>query len=154
MVFTLPFGGLVAPHWRLDAIGSLLILGILRTGLAYVLNYRLIADEGPAVASTTTYLLPLVAVVLGALVVNETVTVAMIAGMIVVLGGVALVQRRPANAATAIRTLLPQSPSRAEGGTAMVVVDVRFPHLLKDLRHDRGLSLRELSARVAYRYDG
>ena len=99
MVFTLPFGGLVAPHWRLDANGSLFILGVLGTGLAYVLNYRLIADEGPTAASTTTYLLPLVAVGLGALVVNETVTLSMIAGMIVVLGGVALVQRRPASPA-------------------------------------------------------
>jgi drug/metabolite transporter (DMT)-like permease len=97
MVFTLPFGGLVAPHWRLDAVASLLILGILGTGLAYVLNYRLIADEGPTAASTTTYLLPLVAVGLGALVVDETVTPAMIAGMVVVLGGVALAQRRPAS---------------------------------------------------------
>ncbi|MEU4219403.1 DMT family transporter [Actinoplanes sp. NPDC026623] len=100
MVFTLPFGGLVAPHWRLDAIASLLILGIFGTGLAYVLNYRLIADEGPTAASTTTYLLPLVAVGLGALVVDETVTLAMTAGMVVVLGGVALVQRRPTNPST------------------------------------------------------
>lgn len=32
----------------------------------------------------------------------------------------------------------------------MTLVDARFPHLLKDLRHDRGLSLRELAARVHY----
>lgn len=94
MVMALPFGGLTPPQWRLDAVGSLLILGVLGTGLAYVLNYRLIADEGPTVASTTTYLLPVVAVVLGALVVNESVTLPMLAGMVVVLGGVALVQRR------------------------------------------------------------
>ena len=94
MLLALPFGGLVAPHWRLDAIGSLVILGIFGTGLAYVLNYRLIADEGPTVASTTTYLLPLVAVALGALVVHEKVTPPMVAGMVVVLAGVALVQRR------------------------------------------------------------
>ncbi|MDT4990622.1 MAG: hypothetical protein QOH97_514 [Actinoplanes sp.] len=94
MLLALPFGGLIAPDWRLDAVASLLILGTLGTGLAYVLNYRLIADEGPTIASTTTYLLPLVAVVLGALVVSEHVTLAMVAGMLVVLGGVALVQRR------------------------------------------------------------
>jgi drug/metabolite transporter (DMT)-like permease len=94
MVLALPFGGLTAPHWRADAVVSLLILGVFGTGLAYVLNYRLIGDEGPTVASTTTYLLPVVAVVLGALVVNEAVTWPMIAGMVVVLGGVALVQRR------------------------------------------------------------
>ena len=95
MVLALPLGGLTAPTWRADAVTALLILGVLGTGMAYVLNYRLISDEGPTVASTTTYLLPIVAVVLGALVVNEAVTVPMVAGMIVVLSGVALVQRRP-----------------------------------------------------------
>jgi drug/metabolite transporter (DMT)-like permease len=100
MLFTLPFGGLVAPHWRLDAVASLLVLGIFGTGLAYVLNYQLITDEGPTAASTTTYLLPLVAVGLGALVVDEAVTVAMIAGMVIVLAGVALAQRRPAKPST------------------------------------------------------
>ena len=94
MLLALPLGGLSAPQWRVDAVVALLILGILGTGLAYVLNYRLIADEGPTSASTTTYLLPIVAVVLGALVVNEAVTPWVIAGMVVVLGGVALVQRR------------------------------------------------------------
>ncbi|MEV6630079.1 DMT family transporter [Actinoplanes sp. NPDC051470] len=110
MLLVLPFGGLVAPHWRFDAIGSLVILGIFGTGLAYVLNYRLIADEGPTVASTTTYLLPLVAVALGALVVHEKVTLPMIAGMIVVLGGVALVQRRTSRAPT-------ETPSHSEADT-------------------------------------
>ena len=72
---------------------SLLILGVLGTGVAYVLNYRLIGDIGPTAASTTTYLLPVVAVVLGALVVDEQVTVWMVAGMVLVLAGVFLVQR-------------------------------------------------------------
>ncbi|AVT36245.1 DMT family transporter [Plantactinospora sp. BB1] len=93
MVLALPLGGLTAPHWRLDAVVSLLILGTLGTGVAYVLNYRLISDEGPTLASTTTYLLPVVAVVLGALVVAEPVTVSMVLGMLLVLGGVALTQR-------------------------------------------------------------
>lgn len=93
MVLALPLGGLTAPHWRVDALAALLILGVLGTGLAYVLNYRLIGDEGPTVASTVTYLLPVVAVILGALVVHEAVTVPMVAGMLLILAGVALVQR-------------------------------------------------------------
>jgi drug/metabolite transporter (DMT)-like permease len=98
MVLALPLGGLAAPHWRTDALVSLLILSVFGTGVAYVLNYRLIGDEGSTVASTTTYLLPVVAVVLGAVVIHERVTLAMVAGMVVVLVGVALVQRRPARA--------------------------------------------------------
>jgi drug/metabolite transporter (DMT)-like permease len=106
MVAALPVAGLTMPNWRFDAVVSLLILGILGTGLAYVLNYRLISDEGPTAASTTTYLLPLVAVVLGGLVVDEPVTVPMIAGMALVLGGVALVQRRAST----------EEPTRVETG--------------------------------------
>jgi drug/metabolite transporter (DMT)-like permease len=39
-------------------------LGVLSTGIANVLNYRLIQDEGPTAASMTSYLTPVVAVVL------------------------------------------------------------------------------------------
>lgn len=93
MVLALPFGGLTAPSWRVDAVLSLVVLGVLGTGVAYVLNYRIIEDIGPTAASTTTYLLPVVAVVLGALVVDERVTVWMVGGMLLVLAGVFLVQR-------------------------------------------------------------
>ncbi|MFF3854019.1 DMT family transporter [Micromonospora sp. NPDC002575] len=93
MGLALPLGGLTAPHWRLDAVVSLVVLGILGTGVAYVLNYRLIGDEGPTVASATTYLLPVVAVVLGVLVAAEQVTVSMVVGALLVLGGVALMKR-------------------------------------------------------------
>jgi drug/metabolite transporter (DMT)-like permease len=94
MALVVPIGGLTAPTWRLDAVAALLILGVLGTSLAYVLNYRLIQDEGAARASVTTYLLPVVALILGALVVHESITLAMIAGMLLVLIGVALVNRR------------------------------------------------------------
>ena len=44
---------------------SVVALGVLSTGIAYVLNYRLIQDEGPTAASMTNYLAPVVAVALG-----------------------------------------------------------------------------------------
>ncbi|MBE1486482.1 DMT family transporter [Plantactinospora soyae] len=95
IALALPFGGGLTPlAWRGDAVASLLVLSIAGTAFAYTLNYRLIADEGATVAATTTYLLPIVAVLLGALVVNEPTTIPMIAGMVLVLGGVALAQQR------------------------------------------------------------
>ncbi len=98
-VLVLPFGGgLAAPHWRWDAVVAVGILGALGTGLAYVLNYRLVLDLGPT-ASIVTYLLPVVAVLLGAIVLGEPLSFQIIAGMAVVLLGVALV-RRPAAAPT------------------------------------------------------
>jgi drug/metabolite transporter (DMT)-like permease len=75
-------------------IASVLVLGILGTGVAYVLNYRLIADEGAIAASTVTYLLPVVAVVLGALILNEPLTWHLLAGGAIVLVGVAVSEGR------------------------------------------------------------
>ena len=93
LALAMPFAGLDAPEWRWDAVGSLLVLGALGTGIAYVLNYRVIQDEGPTAASVVTYLLPIVAVILGWAVLSEAVTVAILAGVVLVLGGVILSKR-------------------------------------------------------------
>ena len=96
LLLATPFGGLNAPTWRLDALTALLVLGAIGTGVAYVLNYRIISDDGPVLASTVTYLLPVVAVVLGGLVLDEPITLQLAAGVAVVLAGVALTRRRRA----------------------------------------------------------
>ena len=96
LVLATPFGGLAAPTWRPDAIAALVLLGVIGTGIAYVINYRIITDDGPVLASTVTYLLPVVAVILGALVLAEPITLQLAAGVAVVLAGVALPGARPA----------------------------------------------------------
>jgi drug/metabolite transporter (DMT)-like permease len=57
-------------------------------------HYQIITSEGATVASTVTYLLPVVAIVLGVLVLSESITVTTLAGIALVLGGVALTRRR------------------------------------------------------------
>jgi drug/metabolite transporter (DMT)-like permease len=64
-----------------------------RTGVAYVLNYRLITDDGATVASTVTYLIPVVAVLFGVAVLGESLSLRVLVGMAVVLAGVGLVRR-------------------------------------------------------------
>ncbi len=83
---------------RAASLAGLAILGVLGTGIAYVLNYQIIASEGATVASTVTYLLPVVAIVLGVLILGETVTVAAPAGIALVLAGVALTRHRAKSA--------------------------------------------------------
>jgi drug/metabolite transporter (DMT)-like permease len=78
-------------------LGAMLALGPLGTGVAYVLNYTIVARDGPTAASVVTYLLPVVAVALGALVLDETLTLAIAAGTAVILAGVALARRRSAD---------------------------------------------------------
>lgn len=94
LTLALPVAGLTAPIWRTDALAALLILGVIGTGAAYVLNYRIISDDGAILASTVTYLLPVVAVVLGALILGEPFTVRMGGGVAVVLVGVALTRKK------------------------------------------------------------
>jgi drug/metabolite transporter (DMT)-like permease len=93
MAIVLPFAGLRAVHWRWDAMGALIVLGALGTGIAYVLNYRLITDEGTT-ASVVTYLLPVVAVILGAAVLGDHITAQIIGGMLIVLIGVAITRQQ------------------------------------------------------------
>ncbi len=85
-----------APGPRLDAtvIASILILGLIGTGAAYVLNYQIIASVGATVASTVTYLLPIVAIILGFLVLGEHITLPDLAGIALILAGVALTRNR------------------------------------------------------------
>lgn len=80
--------------WSLPAVASLVALGALGTGLAYAINFRLVQDEGATNASTVTYLLPIVAGVLGAVALAEPITPRMVAGTAVVFVGIALAQRR------------------------------------------------------------
>jgi drug/metabolite transporter (DMT)-like permease len=99
----MPMYGLDTIHLRWDAAVAVAILGIFGTGFAFALNYRIITDEGPTNAATVGYLLPVVSVLLGALFLGEDLTPHVIAGMVVVLGGVALtrVRRRPVEALAA-----------------------------------------------------
>jgi drug/metabolite transporter (DMT)-like permease len=71
-------------------VASALALGALGTGLAYILNYRLIQDEGATTASSVTYLLPIVAVILGAILLGERITWTLVAGTATVLAGIAI----------------------------------------------------------------
>jgi drug/metabolite transporter (DMT)-like permease len=87
------------PAWKPVALtaavtGSVLALGVLSTGIAYVLNYRLIVDEGPTSASTVTYLLPVVAVALGIIVLGEPIAWTLFAGTALILLGVAVSEGR------------------------------------------------------------
>ena len=66
---------------------ALLALGVLGSGIAYVLNFRVIALSDATTASTVTYLTPLVAVIVGALLLQEKVSWhEPVGGLLIVLG--------------------------------------------------------------------
>lgn len=69
---------------------ALAILGIVGTGLAYIINYALIRSEGPTRASVVTYLVPLVSLTLGATALNEPLTPNLLTGATLILTGIAI----------------------------------------------------------------
>jgi drug/metabolite transporter (DMT)-like permease len=93
---TLPLLGRAVPKFRADALVAVVVLGAIGTGLAYLINYQLIAESGASRTAVVTYLLPIVAVALGALVLGETLPPHALVGAAVVLAGVALTRRRQA----------------------------------------------------------
>ena len=69
-VLTVFVGG--APrHVEADGVLALLALGLLSTGVAYILNYAVVRRAGATTASTVTYLVPLVSTALGNAVLSE-----------------------------------------------------------------------------------
>ena len=94
LAVALPLSGAGASQVSAVSLVSLVILGVFGTGVAYVLNYQIITSEGATVAATVTYLLPVVAIALGVVVLGETVTISVLAGIALVLAGVALTRRR------------------------------------------------------------
>jgi drug/metabolite transporter (DMT)-like permease len=78
------------PSW--PVIASMVGLGALGSGLAYVLNYRVVRAAGATTASTVTYLIPLFSTVAGVTVLGEPLTWNQPVGAFVVLVGVGVSQ--------------------------------------------------------------
>ena len=77
-----------------EVVASVLLLGGVGTGAAYLLYYRLIGDAGATSTSMVTYLIPVVAVTLGVVVLSEPVSWNLFAGAAVVILGVAVAEGR------------------------------------------------------------
>ncbi|HYN89623.1 MAG TPA: DMT family transporter, partial [Ardenticatenaceae bacterium] len=75
------------------AVASITALGLLGSGLAYVLYYRLIAVVGATRTLLVTYLLPITALFWGWLFLDETITVRTLLGMALIFSGILLVNR-------------------------------------------------------------
>jgi drug/metabolite transporter (DMT)-like permease len=97
-------------HLTATVIAAVLALGIVGTGASYVLNYQLIADEGPTAASTANYLIPIVAVILGTVILAEPVTWNLALGAITILAGVAISEGRLAHPLRTPHTRQPANP--------------------------------------------
>jgi drug/metabolite transporter (DMT)-like permease len=73
---------------------SMVALGVFGSGFAYLWNFKIMQLAGSAIASSVTYLTPLVAVIVGVIFLSEKVTWNEPVGALVVLLGAAIAQER------------------------------------------------------------
>ena len=78
----------------LEALGAVVWLGLLGSGAAYLIFFRLLGRWGATRTSLVAYLLPIWGIMLGALVLSEPIDSRLLLGTALVIGGIALVNWR------------------------------------------------------------
>ncbi len=100
LLLTAPLGGpaLLHAHWTPRALLSLIALGALGTAIAPVMLASIAGRIGAARASSSTYLIPGVALILGVVVLNEHVSTIAVIGCAVCVAGAWTMRRAQARA--------------------------------------------------------
>ena len=88
------FDGIAESNFRPASIFAMIALGVFGSGIAYIWNFQLVERAGSSIASSVTYLTPLVAVFVGWLFLNERLTWYEPLGGLIVLLGAAISQGR------------------------------------------------------------
>lgn len=80
-------GGVTRAPITSSVVAAMLMLGILGSGVAYILNFVVIRNSDATTASTATYVITLVSVIVGAVVLGETITWnEPVGGVLIILG--------------------------------------------------------------------
>jgi drug/metabolite transporter (DMT)-like permease len=93
----LPFyliDGIAKDEYRPGPLLAMLALGVFGSGIAYLWNFKVMELAGSAIASSVTYLTPVVAIIVGIIFLGEKVTWYEPVGGLIVLFGAALAQGR------------------------------------------------------------
>ena len=93
----LPFfliNGVAKSEFLLGPVLAMIALGVFGSGFAYIWNFTIMRDAGSAIASSVTYVTPLVAVLVGFIFLNEKLHWYEPAGAVIVLLGAAIAQGR------------------------------------------------------------
>ena len=88
------FDGVSNDYYRINNVLAMVALGVLGSGFAYIWNFLIIQAAGSSIASTVTYLTPVVAVFVGWLFLGEKIAWHEPAGALLVILGAAISQGR------------------------------------------------------------
>ena len=86
--------GIAKDEYRPVPLLSMLCLGVFGSGFAYIWNFRIIKEAGGLIASSVTFVTPVVAVVAGIIFLGEKITWYEPVGALIVLFGAAIAQER------------------------------------------------------------
>ena len=87
LMLPVAFVGLPDSAPGLGPVAAVFVLGVLGTGIAWVIFYGLISTIGPARAFIVTYIAPGFAIVYGAVFLDEAITASIIGGLALILAG-------------------------------------------------------------------
>lgn len=99
VILVTPYGiyGLTRSSFAWPSLLATMAVGFLGTGLAFVMMARLAGSVGPTRAAFITYLIPVVALILGVVFRDEVISPIAIAGVALVIAGAVLASRREGN---------------------------------------------------------
>lgn len=97
-----PYGiyGLTQSRFAWPSLAATMAVGILGTGLAFILMGSLVGSVGSTRSSFITYLMPVIALILGVVFRDETIAPLAVVGSLLVIGGALLASRREASTPT------------------------------------------------------
>jgi len=84
---------IIMDNWDLKVVGSVIFLGVFCTGLAYLPYFILIKRVGPISTSLVALLVPIFGMLWAYLLLQETITLVMLTGCLLIIGGVVLTSR-------------------------------------------------------------
>ena len=93
-VLAFAFENPLAVSWNQNALIAVLWLGLLGSGTAYLIMFRLLSRIGATATSQLAYLLPVVGIIAGGVMFGEQVDARVFGGTALILGGVTLVNSR------------------------------------------------------------
>ena len=96
-IFLMPITAYVEQPWdlnpRLDSTISLIYLGIFSTGIAWLMRFRILKNNGLVFQAQVAYLIPIFGVILGYIFLKELITSKVLIALIAVIVGIYLVKK-------------------------------------------------------------
>ena len=97
VIILIPFVGFIEQPWnltpRLDSTISVIYLGLVSTGLAWLLRFRILVNNGLIFQSQVSYLIPIFGTILSYIFLKELITIKVLVSLIAVVLGIYFVKK-------------------------------------------------------------